>query len=50
MEIKIVITYDSELEQVHIENGYDSCSYMNIKNVNEIASCVVDYIQSYEEE
>lgn len=49
-EFELIIKYDKELQQVHIEDGYNSCSYMNIKTENDIADSVKDFIESYEVE
>lgn len=49
-DIELIIRYDSELEDLHIENNrYDSCSYMRIKTEKEIADSIVDFIKNYED-
>lgn len=49
-DIELIIKYDSELEDLHIENNrYDSCSYMRVKTKKEIADSIIDFIESYEE-
>lgn len=49
-EFELIIRYEKELQQVHIEDGYNSCSYINIKTKEDITNSIKDFIESYEVE
>ena len=46
-ELKLIIEYDEEMEELTImDEHFNSCSYL-IKNINEIGKCVNDFIKEY---
>lgn len=45
------ITYYKDLEELHIEDWhFNSCTYIDIKNENDILTSVYDFIKSYVKE